>query len=171
MKTEVEYLKYMWPLKHFLITCGNKENKNIITVSFCMPVSKNPPLVVCAIGKRTHSKKLITEFKEYIINIPEKKLKSEVYYCGFHSGAEVDKFKETNLTPKPAKKVDVPIIDECIVHMECEVIKTVKTKEKILFIGEVIEAYAEKTIEINEESVNFVKGDFPEEVYSIRFNE
>jgi len=44
MKTAVEYLEFMWPMRHSLITCGDIEGKsNIIAVSFCMPVSKEPP--------------------------------------------------------------------------------------------------------------------------------
>lgn len=170
LKSKVEYLKYMWPMRHYLITCGNMENNNIIAVSFCMPVSKKPPLVVCAIGKEAYSRQLIEKFKEYIINIPEAKLKSEIYYCGLHSGAEVDKFKETDLTPKKGRRVNVPTIDECIAHMECKVKRKIKIKDKILFVGEVIEAYAEESIKKGEKTVKYAKGDFPDEVYSIRFN-
>jgi len=51
MKTDAEYLEFMWPMRHFLITCGDiKEKSNIIALSFCMPVSKEPPLIACAIG-------------------------------------------------------------------------------------------------------------------------
>ena len=49
MKVDVEYLEFMWPMRHFLIICGNIEGKsNIIAVSFCMPVSKEPSLIACA---------------------------------------------------------------------------------------------------------------------------
>ena len=34
MKVDVEYLEFMWPMRHFLITCGDSEKKsNIIVVS------------------------------------------------------------------------------------------------------------------------------------------
>jgi len=33
MKTDAEYLEFMWPMRHFLITCGDiKEKSNIIAV-------------------------------------------------------------------------------------------------------------------------------------------
>ncbi|MBE0478447.1 hypothetical protein IBX65_04920 [Candidatus Aerophobetes bacterium] len=52
MKTDVEYLEFMWPMRHFLITCGDIEREsNIIAVSFCTPVSRELPLIACAIGK------------------------------------------------------------------------------------------------------------------------
>ena len=108
MKIDVEYLEFMWPMRHFLITSGDLKGKsNIMAVSFCMPVSKAPPLIACAIGKNSCSYDLIKNSKEFIINIPPATLKPKIYYCGFHSGYQVDKFKETGLTPKPAFRVKV----------------------------------------------------------------
>ncbi|MFC2048796.1 flavin reductase family protein, partial [Elusimicrobiota bacterium] len=96
MKSDVEYLEFMWPMRHYLVTCGDIEKQsNIITISFCMPVSKEPPLIACAVGKKFYSRELIENTKEFIINVPQEELKSKIYYCGFHSGYKVDKFKET----------------------------------------------------------------------------
>jgi len=59
MRVDVEYLEFMWPMRHFLITCGDIARKsNIIAVSFCMPVSKEPPLIACATGRGAYSCKL-----------------------------------------------------------------------------------------------------------------
>ena len=172
MKIDVEFFEFMWPMRHFLITCGDiKRKSNIIAVSFCMPVSKEPPLIACAIGKRTYSCELIESTKEFIINIPAKELKPKIYYCGFHSGYQVDKFKETGLTPQPARKVKVPIINECLAHMECKVRQEIKTGDKNLFIGEVIEAYADEALVKGERKVEYAKGDFPRKIYSTRFKE
>ena len=170
MKINVEYLEFMWPMRHFLITCGDIKGKsNIIAVSFCMPVSKEPPLIACAIGKEFYSSTLIEDTKEFIVNVPPQELKREIYYCGFHSGYEVDKFKETDLTPQPARKIKVPIIDECIAHMECKVKEEIKTGDKNLFIGEVTEAYANENIVKGERKIEYAEGDFPRKVYSTRF--
>lgn len=170
MKTDVEYLEFLWPMRHFLITCGELESKsNIIAVSFCMPVSKEPPLIACAIGRGTYSYRLIKSTKEFIINVPPKELTQQIYYCGFHSGSRVDKFKKTELTPQPARKVKAPIIDECVVYMECKVRQEIKTGDKNLFIGEVIEAYADEALVKGERNVEYAQGDFPRKIYATRF--
>ena len=172
MKIDVEYLEFMWPLRHILITCGDIERKsNIIAVSFCMPVSKEPPLIACAIGRRAYSCKLIESTKEFIVNVPPKELKPKIYYCGLHSGYQVDKFKETGLTPQPARKVKAPTIDECVAHMECKVRQEIETGDKKLFIGEVIEAYADEALVRGERNVEYAKGDFPKKIYAARFRE
>ena len=83
MNVDVEYLEFMWSMRHFLITCGDIEGKsNIIAVSFCMPVSKEPPLLACAIGKKSCSSELIRNSKEFIVNVPHAELKPQIYYCG-----------------------------------------------------------------------------------------
>lgn len=184
MKTEVEYLEFMWPMKTFLITCGDIENEsNIISVSFCMPAAGQPPQVVCAIGKDFYSYELINKEGEFIVNVPSKDLKQEIYYCGFNSGYEVDKFKETGLTPKPARKVKSPIIEECVAHMECKVVNQCDTKsatesdfdtsigDKVLFVGEVVEAYANEDVVEDKSSVEWFTDDFPKHVYGVRFGD
>ncbi len=170
MKIDVEYLKFMWPMRHFLVTCGEIEVKsNIIAVSFCMPVSKEPPLIACAIGKKSFSYELIKSNNEFIVNIPPAQLEPRIYYCGFHSGYQVDKFKETGLTPQPARKVRAPIIAECLAHIECKVKQEIETGDKNLFIGEVIEAYANEDIVKGAGKVEYAEGDFPRKVYATRF--
>lgn len=170
MKVDVEYLEFMWPMRHFLITCGRVEaGSNIIAVSFCMPVSKVPPILACAIGTKAYSFQLIQETSEFVINVPTEELKQQIYYCGYNSGRDVDKFKETGLTPQPACKVDVSIIAECVAHMECVVRQTIQTGDKNLFIGEVIEAYADEEVVSGEKKVAYSQGTFPRKVYSTRF--
>jgi flavin reductase (DIM6/NTAB) family NADH-FMN oxidoreductase RutF len=156
MKTDVEYLEFLWPLRTYLITCGDIALKaNIIAVSFCMPAAGQPPQLVCSIGRAFYSHELIKRTGEFVVNVPPKSLEKEVYYCGSHSGREVDKFAETGLTPLPARRVKAPIISECAAHMECVVVGELDTKayngadirpniaNKTLFLGEVVEAYAD----------------------------
>jgi len=120
-KIDTEYLKYFWPMRHYLVTCGSSGLANIIAVSFCMPVSKEPSMVACAIGRTMYSAEIILQTGEFVINVPPQELKRQIYFCGFHSGRDVDKFKETGLTPLPARHVDVLIIAECVAHIECHV--------------------------------------------------
>ena len=171
MRLDVEYLEFMWPMRHFLITCGGGADgrANIMAVSFCMPVSKSPPLIACAIGKDTYSKKLIELGMEFVVNVPTKNLQAKVYYCGFNSGANVDKFKETGMTPGIAKRVNPPIIEECVAFMECKVREIFETGDKIMFIGEVLEAYANEEIISGKTEFEYAAGNFPRKVYGGRF--
>ncbi len=169
MRKDVEYLKFMWPMRHFLITCGDINGKsNIITLSFCMPVSNTPPLIAISIGKKAYSRKLIEKYQEFIVNVPTDKLEKETYFCGYNSGKNIDKFKETKLTAHKSKNLRAPIIEECLAFMECKVTKTAKTGDKKTYIGEIIEAYAEND-SYKKIKNNLALGDFPEKIYGNRF--
>jgi flavin reductase (DIM6/NTAB) family NADH-FMN oxidoreductase RutF len=170
MKVDVEYLEFMWPMRQFLITCGDiRKGSNIIAVSFCMPVSKRPPLLACAIGRGAYSYELISDTKEFVVNVPPAALKAKIYFCGTRSGRDMDKFKETGLTPEAARAVKAPIIGECVAHMECLVKQETEAGDKYLFIGEVVEAYADEAIVKGDETVEYAEGDFPRKVYGTRF--
>jgi flavin reductase (DIM6/NTAB) family NADH-FMN oxidoreductase RutF len=183
MKVDIEYLEFLWPIKTYLITCGNAALKaNIIAVSFCMPAAGQPPQIICSIGKAFYSYELIEQSGEFAVNVPTKALQKAVYYCGTHSGRDVDKFKETGLTPLPARRLKTPIIAECIAHMECVVVGKLDTKpytkpdlkpniaNKALFLGEVIEAYADEAYASGELKVeHLLEGGFPRHAYGLRF--
>jgi flavin reductase (DIM6/NTAB) family NADH-FMN oxidoreductase RutF len=170
LRTDVEYLEFMWPMRHFLITCGDARGRaNIIAISFCMPVSKTPPLMACAIGRSSYSYELIAGSREFVVNVPPAELHQQIYYCGFHTGRDIDKFKETGLTPQPARMVKAPIIDECAAFMECQVRQEVETGDKALFIAEVVEAYADNALINGLKSIEYAQGDFPRKVYAGRF--
>jgi len=62
---------------------------------------------------------------------------------GSCSGREVDKFSKYGLTPAPAKHLKTPIIAECIAHIECKLSETLRIGDHTLFVGEVLEAYAD----------------------------
>lgn len=169
-KSDVEYLEYMWPMRHFLITCSTFEGKaNIIAVGFCMPVSKSPPMVACAIGHGAYSREIIEQTREFVVNVPAQELRREIYYCGFHSGKQVKKFQETGLTSQPARSVKAPIIKECLAHMECRVEQAIDAGDKRLFVGKVLEAYADEDLVQGLRKVEYAAGEFPRKIYGTRF--
>jgi len=168
-KLETEYLKYFWPMRHYLVTCGRGSRSNIIAVSFCMPVAKEPPTVACAIGQKMYSCELIRQTGEFVINVPTQEMTRQVYYCGTHSGRDCDKFRETGLTPLPARHISAPIIAECVAHIECRVTQSISTGDKRLFIAIVLDAYADEDVEQGRRTIEYAAGDFPHKIYGNRW--
>lgn len=133
------------PMHTVLVSCVGKTRKsNIITLAWVMPTSIDPPLVAVSIAPRRHSYKLIEETKEFVVNIPTIDILNETLFCGRKSGKTYSKFKETGLTAARARKVKTPIIKECIAHLECKLQSQFKTGDHTIFVGEVVEAYANK---------------------------
>jgi flavin reductase (DIM6/NTAB) family NADH-FMN oxidoreductase RutF len=150
--------RLLYPRPVVLITCINSSGKpNIIPVAWTMPTSFNPPMVAISIALTRYSHKLINETREFVINIPTKKLAKNVDYLGSVSGKDIDKFKESNFTALPAKKVKSPLIGECVAHIECELESTLNTGDHTIFVGRVVAAQADKDAFKTEYNLSKVK--------------
>lgn len=123
------------------VSVDERGKPNIITLGWNMPTSNNPPMAAISVNLKAHSHKLIHEGGEFVLVFPSIEMEEEVMYCGTHSGREVDKFKETGLTPAPAKYVKPPLIEEAVVNMECKVVGELRTGDHTLFAGEILTAY------------------------------
>lgn len=123
-----------------LITSFDGEKANIMTVAWTIPVNWQPPLVGVVIGEQAYSLRNILKTSEFAINIPNRRILKETVFCGNTSGKNIDKFKETGLTQYPACRIKVPLIKECIGHIECKVFKKYRFGDAILLIGKVLSA-------------------------------
>ncbi len=136
--------RLLHPMHTVLISCVGKASKpNITTMAWAMPTSINPPLVAISLAPGRHSHTLIEESGEFIVNIPTLEVLQAVYACGSLTGRSFDKFRKANLTQMPAKRVKAPAIRECIAHLECEVKDKITTGDHTIFIGKILEAYAD----------------------------
>jgi flavin reductase (DIM6/NTAB) family NADH-FMN oxidoreductase RutF len=139
-----EFSRLLHPLNATLITCQGKDGEtNALAIAWIVPVSTNPPMLVFAVKKERYSYKLLEQTREFVVNIAEFGMARQVLYCGRKSGREVNKFKETGLTVGRGKKVSIPIINECVAHLECRVEDMIPTGDHVLVVGEVLAAYAE----------------------------
>ena len=128
------------PLPALLITSISKNQKpNVMTISWIIPVSINPPLIAVSLRPERYTYALIKETKNFAINIPDYSLRKSVFICGRFSGRNTDKFKKANLTPIPAHKITAPLIKECTAHIECSLEDIVELKaDHHIVIGKVI---------------------------------
>lgn len=150
MKVDVDLssaYRLLHPKHVVLVSCVDRAGKaNIITLAWSMPASIHPPLLVISIAPKRYSHKLIEETKEFVVNVPTMDILKETLICGRKTGRIYDKFKETRLTPLPAKTVQPPIIKECVAHLGCKLHQQITTGDHTLFVGEILAAYADEGI-------------------------
>jgi flavin reductase (DIM6/NTAB) family NADH-FMN oxidoreductase RutF len=150
VKTQVNMssaYRLLHPMHIVLVSCVGKAGKpNITTVAWAMPTSGNPPLLAVSLAPGRHSSTLIEESGEFIVNIPTLDILQAVYACGSLTGRSFDKFKKANLTPMPGKKVKAPAIRECAAHLECEVDSKFTTGDHTVYVGKILEAYADQGV-------------------------
>ena len=139
-KVQVTPNRPVYPTPAGLVTSADEEgNPNIITLGEIFNISIADPVILgIAIRKVTYSHKLISKTREYVVNLPTAAIIDKVRYCGSVSGSDVDKFKESGLTPLPAKVVRPPLIAECPVNVECKVLDILEIGDHDLFLGEAV---------------------------------
>jgi len=135
------------PMRVVLISSISKMGKaNIMTLSWIMPVSIDPPLLAISISPERYTHKLIQETGEFVVNVPTVDILDAVIFCGTVSGRTCDKFSESKLTPLQARRVKAPIIKECIAHIECKLQNQLPVGDHTIFIAKIVEAYVNKDI-------------------------
>ena len=129
----------LYPLPAVMVSVADREGKsNILTVAWAGTVCSNPPMVSISVRPERYSYHMIEETGEFVINLTTRKLTYATDFCGVKSGRDVDKFKEMNLTPVPAKMVKAPLIGESPVCLECKVKQTLPLGSHTRFVAEVV---------------------------------
>lgn len=141
---------FVYPIPAVLVSCGNMEKSNILTVAWTGIINTNPARVYISVRPERYSYNLIKESGEFVINLTNEKLAYATDWCGVRSGAKFDKFKEMNLTKEKAEFVSSPLIKESPVSVECRIVEEKNYGSHTMFIAEVLSIDAnEKYIDSN----------------------
>jgi len=125
-------------------TISSEQVKNFCSIAWISKVNSTPPLIMCAIGPHKKTYTNILETKVYGINIPSRELIAAIDYCGLNSGNKVN--KQDVFTTFEGTFSHVPLIEACVVNIECELWKVVETPKNHLVIGEIKRIHADKSI-------------------------
>lgn len=140
-----------------MVSCGDMNNSNIITIAWTGIISSEPPLVYVSIRPSRYSHDIINSNKEFVINIPNEKLVVETDLCGTKSGKEIDKFKEANLKKEEAKIVKCPLIKECPINIECKVKEIKQMGSHDMFVGEIVNINVDKEYLTEDNKIDYIK--------------
>lgn len=137
----------LYPLPAVMVSCMREnERPNIITVAWTGTVCSDPAMVSISVRKERFSHGIIRESGEFVVNLTTEKLARATDYCGVRSGREVDKFKETGLTPIPSAVVKAPSIAESPVSIECRVTEVQELGSHDLFLAKVVHVSVDDTL-------------------------
>ena len=98
--------------------------------------------VSIGLHKNHHTNKGIRANKTFSINIPSVNLIKETDYCGIVSGKNHD--KAALFTTFYGKLKTAPLIKQCPINMECELIQTVELPTHEIFIGKIVNTHADQ---------------------------
>lgn len=135
------------PVPIVMVTCADSAGKpNIITIGWTGTINSDPPMLSISVRKERYSYGLIKEKGQFAVNLATRKLVYATDLCGVKSGRDIDKFEAAGLMPEKASIIDVPLIKECPVSLECIVKNTIELGSHDLFLAEIVAVQAEEAL-------------------------
>lgn len=99
----------------------------------------NKPCMMVVVRYSRYTYELMEKSKDFSVSVPlSNDLKSQLAFCGSKSGRDMDKIEACNLTLAPSLSINTPIISDCELHYECELVykREMDPKELAQFIDD-----------------------------------
>ena len=123
MKVLKNVKNFLAPLPVVLVTLRSREGSeiadNIIPISWTGIIEHAPHMLNINISRGKYSAKVIKKAGQFGVCIPGSKYMKEIDICGTTHGDKTDKFQLTGFEKFEAAEIDVPLIKQCPVNMEC----------------------------------------------------
>ena len=139
---------YVFPTPVVLIGANVNAKPNFTAIGWVCGLEFGPPLISISSNQQHYNNIGIKENQTFSVNTPSVDMVEISDYCGIKSGKRVDKSELFDVFYGELKTA--PMIKEAPLNLECKVIHTVDTTEIAnarnghdIFIGEVVQAYAE----------------------------
>lgn len=144
------------PVPAVLITSKNKNgNINVFTVAWTGTACTKPPMLTIAVRPERLSYEYIKETGIFAVNLPSADLVKKVDYCGVKSGRNVDKINEMKFKLSYGEEIDVPIIEDCPIALECKVKSITALGTHDLFLAEIAAVHVNEDLIDNEGKIHY----------------
>ncbi len=147
------------PVPPVMVSCGDRDNKNILTVAWTGITNTLPPKTYISVRPSRHSYGIIKEKGEFVLNLTPASLVRAADYCGVYTGAKVDKFEKCHLTPLEVDEVSAPVIGECPVSLCCRVSDVVPLGSHDMFLADILAVYVDEALLDKDGKLHLEKAD------------
>lgn len=134
------------PLPPVMVSCGDMERSNIITVAWAGMVCTKPPVLSISVRPERASYPMIRESGEFAVNLTTAALARVADYCGTYTGRKVDKFERCGLTKEKCSEISCPAIAESPLTLECRVREVIPLGSHDLFIADIVAVGADESL-------------------------
>ena len=136
----------MAPVPAVLVSCGNKETDNLITIGWTGICATHPPKLYISVRPERYSYEIIKQSGEFCVNLPNTKMVRALDFCGVKSGRDTDKFKQTGLTKSDSFAVECKSVAESPLTLECKVDKIIPLGSHDMFIADIVAVSVDESI-------------------------
>ena len=129
-----------------------------MTVAWAGIACGDPPMISVALRHTRYTLKGVRQNMTFSVNIPSTDMVKETDYCGIVSGEKADKVKDCNFSIFYGALENAPLIEQCPVNLECEVVHILNLGSHSLVVGKIIQTHvSEDCLTDGKPDVNKIK--------------
>ena len=137
----------LYPVPAVLVSVADSAGKdNLITIAWTGTVCSDPAMTYISVRKERYSHHMLKENKEFVINLVSKEICRAADFCGVRSGRDLDKFEAKGLTREKASTVNVPLVKESPVNIECKVTQVIELGSHDMFLAKVTAVQVDESL-------------------------
>jgi flavin reductase (DIM6/NTAB) family NADH-FMN oxidoreductase RutF len=145
MKKKLDGINVLYPTPTTIVGAMVNGKPNFLTIAHIGIVNHAKPfLISLSLGKAHYTNAGIKENKALSVNIPSEELVVETDYVGIVSGKKTDKSGVFDIFYGELEIA--PMIRTCPLNMEYKLYDTYDTPTHDLFIGEIVQTYADEAV-------------------------
>lgn len=135
-----------FPMPAALVTTRTPEGMpNLMGIGYVGFTCWDPPVLCLGINTARFSGEVIRKTQQFVVALPKQEDALALDFCGFVSGTSCDKFQAAGFTTRDANRVKAPLINECPVNLECELLNVIPLGSHVLHLGRVVATHVDET--------------------------
>ena len=134
------------PVPPTMVTSSFEGKDNVFTVAWTGILSSDPPRTYISVRPSRYSHAILTEKREFVINLTTEKLAYATDYVGIYTGAKVDKFEKCHLTKAESAVVAAPTVAESPIALECRVFDVIHSGTHDIFMADIVNVSCDEDI-------------------------
>ncbi len=147
------------PVPPALVTVGDFENANIITIGWTGILASQPPKTYISVRPSRYSYEILKKHSEFVINLPSVDQAKEVDYAGIYTGKKVNKWEKCGFTKQRSESVDTPTVAECPIAIECRITEILPMGSHDVFMADIVGVSCHENIIDSDGKMHFERAD------------
>ena len=134
------------PLPPALVTVGEGDAANVLTVAWTGILASTPPRTYVSIRPSRHSYGILKEQGEFVVHLPSADMAKAVDFAGIFTGAKVNKFEKCGFETVESETVAPPTIAGCPLALECRVTEVIPMGSHDVFMADILRITCHETL-------------------------
>ena len=147
------------PVPPALVTVGDFDNANIITIGWTGILASQPPKTYISVRPSRYSYEILKKHSEFVINLPSVDQAKEVDYAGIYTGKKVNKWEKCGFTKQRSESVDTPTVTECPIAIECRITEILPMGSHDVFMADIVGVSCHENIIDSDGKMHFERAD------------